>query len=63
MVGDIVELNGILYQIVWNGGEGLVGDRITRNAMLASPAKRLYNRKKGTVYGQDKGRDHSREAQ
>jgi hypothetical protein len=42
MIGDIVYDDGILYEVVWNGGEGLVGSRETR--LSGPPSLRAYNK-------------------
>lgn len=45
MVGDSVIIDGVEYEIVWNGGEGLLPERDTRTHIRTLPDKRLYNKK------------------
>lgn len=61
-LGDTVVSEGVEYEVVWDGGEGLVGERITKVTGVWTPPKRLYNkksdywerRKSGTADGLDK---------
>jgi hypothetical protein len=44
-IGDtIIEPNGTEYEVVWEGGEGLVGPRQHRVSEDWVPPKRLYNK-------------------
>lgn len=45
MVGDTVTVDGEEYEVVWDGGEGLIGDRVTKVTGFWTPPKRLYNKK------------------
>jgi hypothetical protein len=44
LVGDTVTVNGVEYEVVWAGGEGLVGHRESKTNDLWEPPKRLYNK-------------------
>lgn len=45
MVGDtVIDGEGNLFEIVWAGGEGLIGPRETKST-TNTPTKRLYNKK------------------
>lgn len=45
MIGDTVIDDGKTYEVVWNGGEGLIPDRLTKPSNIWTPPKRLYNKK------------------
>lgn len=45
MIGDIVVVEGVEFEVVWDGGEGLVPDRITKNLNFWTAPPRLYNKK------------------
>lgn len=45
MVRDVIKIDGQEYEIVWSGGEGLIGDRETRSSFPSTPTKRIYNKK------------------
>lgn len=44
MIGDTVTIEGIEYEIVWAGGEGLIADRETKTIGVWSPPARIYNK-------------------
>jgi len=44
--GDTKIINGVEYEVVWNGEEGLIeGDRATKPHDLWTPPHRLYTKK------------------
>jgi hypothetical protein len=45
MVGDTVVIDGVEYEILWAGGEGLIEDRQTKPTELWRPPGRIYNKK------------------
>lgn len=45
MIGDEVTDDGMTYEVVWSGGEGLVPGRETKPSGFWTPPKRLYNKK------------------
>ena len=46
MVGDVYKSDGEEFEVIWDGGEGLVAPRESRPSSLwAAPLARLYNRK------------------
>lgn len=45
MIGDKLKVDGVLYEVVWSGGEGLIADRATINTDYWSPPpNRQYNK-------------------
>jgi hypothetical protein len=44
-IGDTVVSDGVEFEVVWDGGEGLVGSRQTKPIGFWTPPKRLYNKK------------------
>jgi hypothetical protein len=44
-IGDRVVVDGEEFEVVWDGGEGLVGGRETKNLGFWEAPKRLYNKK------------------
>jgi hypothetical protein len=40
-----VTIDGVDYEVVWDGGEGLVGERNTKPGVVWNPPKRNYNKK------------------
>lgn len=43
-VGDTVTINGVEFEVVWSGGEGLIPDRQTKVPAGWTPPPRIYNR-------------------
>lgn len=39
-----VTIDGVDYEVVWDGGEGLVPDRVTKDTGFWEAAPRMYNR-------------------
>ena len=56
MIGHTIVVEGQEYEVVWAGGEGLVGDRLTKAPWTYEAPSRLYiktgryNKKKGTIH-------------
>ena len=45
MIGDtVIDRDGTEYEVVWDGGEGLVADRETRVTGTWEPPNRIYNK-------------------
>lgn len=44
-VGDVYISDGIEFEVIWDGGEGLIGGRDTKPSGFWTPPKRLYNKK------------------
>ena len=46
-IGDTRVVNGVEFEVVWDGGEGLCGDWATKQSELSiwTPPKRKYNKK------------------
>jgi hypothetical protein len=44
LIGDTVIIDGVEYEIVWAGGEGLTADRETKPGDTWTPPPRLYNK-------------------
>lgn len=44
MIGDTFVLDSVEYEVIWNGGEGLIGDRPTLNTGVWEPPLRMYNK-------------------
>ncbi len=44
MVGETKIINGVEYEVVWDGGEGLVSERETKFIGIWDAPKRLYNK-------------------
>lgn len=45
MIGDTIVNDGIEFEVIWDGGEGLIPPRDTKNIGFWTPPKRLYNKK------------------
>lgn len=45
MIGDQVFSDGIEFEVIWAGGEGLVPPRETKPGLFWSAPKRVYNKK------------------
>lgn len=45
MVGDVHLSDGVEFEVVWDGGEGLIPPRDTKNIGFWTAPKRLYNKK------------------
>ena len=44
MIGDVYTINGIEFEVVWAGGEGLVPERRTKVIGFWTPPHRMYNK-------------------
>lgn len=44
MIGDTITVEGVDYEVLWCGGEGLVPDRQTKVGDTWRPPPRLYNK-------------------
>jgi hypothetical protein len=44
-IGDTKIVDGVEFEVIWDGGEGLVGSRQTKPSGFWTPPKRLYNKK------------------
>lgn len=44
MVGDIITIDGVEYEVLWSGGEGLIPSRVTKITGFWTPPKRIYNK-------------------
>lgn len=58
MIGDVVVSEGIEFEVVWDGGEGLVADRQTKVGLEWKAPPRMYNKtgrhsKKNRIDNQD----------
>jgi hypothetical protein len=53
-LGDTVIADGIEYEVVWDGGEGLIGDRMSKQTGIWIGPKRLYNKKDTEFWDKDK---------
>lgn len=45
MIGDTHIIEGVEFEVVWSGGEGLVPDRSSKVTELWVPPPRIYNKK------------------
>lgn len=45
MIGDTIVYEEEEFEVVWSGGEGLIGDREVKSTEMWSRSKRAYNKK------------------